>query len=765
MKMDTRKLKVILIAIFAFILTACSLSSDISEGNSGDNRYEKVGVPDKTKYLKLSDSIPEKFIYEKIYENQVLALGYDIHNDCISILDKRNGYLWTSAVNARSMGLGVNKTWEQNLASMFNITYTMKNSKGQERTLVASTRKQKPYIHMEKINHGMRLQYFFESKMIGFTVEITMENDAIRLQIPQSGVFDHSDSKLVAIEVLPLFGALPNGTDGYFFVPDGSGALIDLSKNTRPGAAYKWQTYSLEQVELNPDNKLFPQIEAFKSYAEMVSSSRMPVYGIQNGKNAFVCFATSGECDYRINLSTSGFGADINRLCGEFVIRRTYEVKGSDIKTQGNQSEQVLYQKIDNKRIETDRSIQYVFLAEEEADYSGMANAYRNHLVTNGFLNHAWEKFNAVPLSMELFMGIEEKRLMGHNFISMTSFEQAKNIVKTLQDHDVKEALINLKGWNKHGYGANPVKFPADKNLGGDRELYELARYCNLPGFKLMAEANFSDVRKEYNSLAIRNNVVKDGNGFAVTDFHKERYLMNPYKSVSEFDRFNHDAKKVMLQGVSFERLGELIYMDYNSANFAFNHDTKQQWVKMFKLAREKYDTVGIRGGNLYSLQYADILYDIPTRESNFMFTDEDVPFYQMIVHGYIPYVSAPVNLYYDHKTQLLENIEYGGLPHFELTFEEVYRLQNTEYNKLFSSFYTQWASKVVEFYNLYNDELLAVMTSPIIKHQRIGTDLVKIAYENNNIVYINYADHEVEVDNVVIEPMSWKLEKGERSK
>ena len=88
---------------------------------------------------------------------------------------------------------------------------------------------------------------------------------------------------------------------------------------------------------------------------------------------------------------------------------------------------------------------------------------------------------------------------------------------------------------------------------------------------------------------------------------------------------------------------------------------------------------------------------------SNYFITDENVPFYQMVVHGSIPYSSDPGNLSYDLRYHVLKWVEYGCMPYFELTFQKSINLKNTEYSRLFTSYYSQWNDVIADVYNELN--------------------------------------------------------------
>ena len=81
--------------------------------------------------------------------------------------------------------------------------------------------------------------------------------------------------------------------------------------------------------------------------------------------------------------------------------------------------------------------------------------------------------------------------------------------------------------------------------------------------------------------------------------------------------------------------------------------------------------------------------------DSGYFFTDETIPFYQMVVHGLIPYSGDPQNLFYDPQLQYLKMVEYGYMPYYQFTMNYSDDLKDTYYSDLFSSSYNTGGSTV----------------------------------------------------------------------
>jgi len=754
-----KKMFIICFVVWAVISAAACTKTN--QETKTDNITSSIGTTselDLEDAIQLSDGIPEQFNFNTIIENDILKVSIDEGSDALQILDKRSGHIWEPSINANEKDLFLSETWEQNLASMFYIKFTQKSSDGQERIINTSIKSQKPYIWINKSNNSFTIKYYLANREIGFEVEYVLKDNTLEVSIPDSGIREDGDSKLVAIEMLPILGATPNGIDGYIMIPDGSGALVDFTNTLRRPSNYRWAVYSRFNIEMNPYDKLDMRDEQQLAKTGNVGTAMLPVYGVKVKDNAIVSFVTQGDSNFNIYLSTSGRAVDLNRVSGEFVFRNTYFLRGSDIRADGSQEADILHEIIEDKRIEMDRSIQYVFLTGENANYSGMANSYRNYLIENEKLNNSVEGMNSIPLNLELLMGIEEERIMFNKFISMTNFSQAQEIVDLFLEGGIRNINLNLKGWNKRGYGAHPFNYPAERRLGGNNALNDFMEYCKEKGIKTTTEVNFIDVIMSNANLAMRRSVVRDGSGYQVTDRLRERYLVNPKHAHINFESFITKMKDYEIGGVSFDRIGSLIYTDYSREEISYRNDTVEQWKRIMETAQNSYDFVSVRGGNLYTLKYADLLYDIPLGGSHSMVTDVDVPFYQMIVHGSIPYTTIPVNLYYDHTLQKLLNIEYGGLPYFILTYNQAYHLQNTDFNKLFSSYHQQWLDDATALYNEYNEKLLPVMKSYIVDHKRLDSDLVMNTYSNGYRIYINYSAEKVTFDGITIESMDYVI-------
>jgi hypothetical protein len=687
--------------------------------------------------------------YSKIAQTSNLALYFNQKEAAIKVEDLTSGYLWSTTIDSNAYdSSSLNDQWKDNLRSMFNISYT--NVKKNDGSLViASSAGLKPKITTKSINNGLSINYNFSNIKISLSLEITVDKDAMNIRIPAESIKEEGDMGIVSIEMLPFFGAAKDDEDGYIFYPDGSGALLEFNDPAHRGAKPKtWNVYggdALDFMQNNKSNLTNPQ-------------AMLPVYGIKRGGNAFTAVITEGEENALIRMTPTGNVVDLNRISTEFVYRQYYvdpRVKKRVIK------------KYDVEKSSTNNSIKYIMLSGDKANYSGMANAYRNYLLGNEKAVKHIKAEDKIPLGVDLFMGINEKGLLFDKFISMTTFSEAEAILEKFKNSGVEAIQTNLKGWTRKGYLTPPAQFPPNSKLGGSTGLEKLAAFTKSNDIKLYLQTDLVDAYSKYGSFSKRNDVTYQGNGLIVTDLKKEMFLFSPTVVVDRFlNSFFPQAKKYSISGINFSNFGSLVYSDYNKKHPSTRQQTIGNWEKIMNKAEEEIGSSAVVGGNAYALKNVDRLFQIPDSATGFFITSKEVPFYQMVVHGIMPYSLNPGNLSADFAREKLKWVEYGYMPYFELTYKAPEKLKYTQYNQLFTSEYDQWIDTAVGVYKEFNKRIGDLWCQYIVKHEEIAEDLYLVTYENGTKIYVNYKDNAVYADGNRIEGLNFLvIEKGGKTR
>lgn len=167
-----------------------------------------------------------------------------------------------------------------------------------------------------------------------------------------------------------------------------------------------------------------------------------------------------------------------------------------------------------------------------------------------------------------------------------------------------------------------------------------------------------------------------------------------------------------------------------------------------------------VNGGNYYSLEYIDEIMNMPLGHSAYYLVDEEIPFYQMILHGTINYTGATINLSdtYDKTDLILRMLEYGASPHFTFTYEDSNNFKYSGLNRFYATKYDNWLEDAKDIYQEVNDVLHLVSSHYITNHEIISSGVKKVTYDNGIILIINTNKSEVQIAADVIDGRSYKL-------
>ena len=207
---------------------------------------------------------------------------------------------------------------------------------------------------------------------------------------------------------------------------------------------------------------------------------------------------------------------------------------------------------------------------------------------------------------------------------------------------------------------------------------------------------------------------------------------------------------KLDVSSVSFSAAGQLCYSDFDKKKGIYRSDVTDIYEKILSLYRaEGMDTVFTKA-NAYTFAYADRIYSAPNSSSGYYMFDADVPFYQIVLHGYIHLTSQPITSAMDRNKTFLNAVETGSELLFDGIAEDASLLSDTRYDSLYSTTFDLWKDTAVELYSKIETLLKKIAHSTITEHERIG-DLARTAYDNGTVVYVNYSDTSVTYDGLDI--------------
>lgn len=671
-------------------------------------------------------------------ENDRLALYY--HPDSLAILvrDKATGNEYDSVGPDAQEG-DLNATWTGMKESGVSVECRLENGNVRTWTITGEGAS----VETQQTESGFRSSISF-SGQVGFELQVSLTDTGVSVLIPEASIVEAEDSgvQLQSIYVYPFLGA-SYGYDnpGYLFVPDGCGALISTGQKTIAAENYEKQIYGSDLG-----------MGAFKS---MVSQSLlrsaeeiyMPVFGsiLEEGKSGFAGIVTEGDEYCRIAAYVSGIRTPFNLIMPKFLLRETYLMRLDQSGTSLTANQE--------KRNPGDLGITYVFLSGDEADYVGIAGAYRQYLLDQGTLTKKEEKTELAAVKIELILSEQKKGLLWSKTLPMTTVEQADQILQELYDAGLQNLDVVLRGYSDKGAsGAAPSDFSFTGKVGSRSQWKKEIKKLTEQGIDVSLYSDFSrgyEGKGGYGSSQEAQAI----NRTMLTNFDNGMYnWLAPAYIAKQLNSFAEKAEGIGLTDMAVEHFGSTLYSNWNKKN----PSTRADAVNAFTQA----DSAGLKL-NLYA-PYAylwgkcDGIYDIPTGSSNYYIFTETVPFMQIVLKGCIPYYSEGWNFHANASRDLLECVEYGAYPSWYLSWEDSVELINTPSSWLYSTQYAVWKDSVIEEYGKVSQVLGQVSGACIRDRVVLEKDVVRMDYDNGISIYINYRQTDWTGDGVTVEAESF---------
>lgn len=595
-------------------------------------------------------------------------------------------------------------------------------------------------------------------------LEYRVDDNNLLVSIPGHEIEESTNMRIREIALLPFFGAADAEQDGYILVPDGSGSLIYLNNGKASNERYSQQLYGRDQSK---------EVE---SRAQVSETARLPVFGMKQDNSAFLAIIEHGDAVAHVTADVSGRQNMYNTVFSRFIIRDHEFVEMTGMETVWriaiNQPE----------RYNSHMTVRYAFLNDDEANYAGMANYYRNYLIDN--YNFAAQERNAsdIPFNLDLIGSINKTQY----FLGMprkgteplTTFEQASEIINALQAENINELEVRYEGWfNKGIKHSNPSDISIDRNLGGKSGFKKLVQQLNEQGIDLYPDVAFQNVYKKgsgYNAARdtarfINRKPVREAEIYYPTGKENysfdQYYIMSPTRLPSFVNSFLDAFGKLDLDSIYLRDMGDRLNSDHRVSR-PLNRQQSQIIIKeQLENIKSVVSKIMVPEANAYTLPYVTYINDAPIQCSGFIITDECVPFYQMVVHGFIPYSSDAINLAneQDFQYNLLKHIEYGASPRFSLGYASSSEVKETEFTHLYSINYEGWLEYASDMYAELNDVLKSVQTEIMVDHTILAPGVYETVYSNGVSTIVNYNDYAVEVKGETIAAMDYSLKGGNR--
>lgn len=604
-------------------------------------------------------------------------------------------------------------------------------------------------------SNGFTAELYWNTYKLGMKLEVSLEEDGLVARIPDDSIREDGEAyQIGTISIYPFMGcSYLDDKEGYLFIPDGNGALIYLDdKEGRFNSGYTAMIYGTDVgFQENVVESLLWGRHQMINDAQKVMA---PVYGIAHTDDriAYLAVVEEGAMRAMIEADPNGVSVDYNRVFAKFVERRLYTQPTSNNSSSGS------FKKPEDSRSHSDLQIRFMFLSEDEADYCGMANAYRDYLMSRGLLRTAEDSYR----TRLDFLGTErENWVIGTSSVVMTTVDDIREIYGDLENAGVTSIFTVYKGWQKGGLYNVPIsKYKADGGIGGTSALTGLIEDAAADGIQIYLYNDAMRINPDEQNATF--NVIKMINKRRFSedthmDVYEEMMYLTPARSGKLLDKFAASYLKKGVDTICLAGVSNTLFSYNYSGEFYTRYDCGESYESMVRELDEQAALV-LEQPFAYLWQYTDAYLDMPLYTSSYIFEDESIPFLSIVFKGVIPVYSEYVNFEANKQEFFLKMVETGTYPSFYITKESSAELIYTNSCDIYSSEYSVYRDTIIE----YTSELQAlnakVAGAHIVGHEIMDNGVTKVTYDNGVMVYVNYSSTAQTVDGTTVEAMSYKV-------
>jgi hypothetical protein len=566
-----------------------------------------------------------------------------------------------------------------------------------------------------------------------FNVELRLEDGVFKSRV-FSDTIQESDPKfkLTGIYLFPYLGSTrKDKTPGYFMIPDGVGALVRI--NQMHGDSFQSRFYGSEF--------------GYDSYTS--SQLTMPIYGIVHevGGNGYYANITEGSEQGILYADLYGANTRYNYMRTKYSVRELYR---RIINASGGGSLTLL-----DQFTQTDYAVDYHFLGGSDASYVGIAKNYRDKLRDAGVLKDMVEPSTSIPIHLNYLMADTENAFIGVRRIRMTRIKDVLDIYETLKAAGVTNQMVTLHGWSDDGNGVG------------------LAR-TRLNESKRSFEKLSDTLAEDGNSVYLYNDYV------VASDSKRVNYINDIARNVSRLKMTYSNrsfsgvesniqllypeatAKKLKADASFYEKLGygaevgsigNMLFSYYDNKVFE-----RGDAMNYYQEALSNYDNLLLSSPNSYLWQYMSGYTDMAVTNGQFNFYTDLVPVLPIVLSGSVPMFTPFLNFNALGSERLLMMIDFGINPRYILTEENTYKMRYTRSSNLYTTAISDYETEIIDTYHYINDALKYVVGAMVVEREVLGLGIIKVTYDNNVSIYINYSDQIFMNSDVILFGKSYEV-------
>ncbi len=593
---------------------------------------------------------------------------------------------------------------------------------------------------------------------VELNLQYRLSENGLTVTIPSKTIkYDNEKFAVTDISVLEFFASdkpIQDG-EGYLFIPDGCGALIDIddsdeNRKRSIGGEIYGKDLTISATE-NEEGKNF----------------LLPVFGVNKNDNS--CLFAEIVSGDEISTVIAVLGAPNTQYFRVYNTFRynTHEMVSTNTKV-SSQGSNISSYVISETPYEDDLSICYTPLMGDDSGYMKMAKHYRQKLIGYGLQEDSKNTELKTEINL-LGTAIGEDTFLGVNVKKDFVFTDYNSAVKVVDWFD-KEEIDNLRllytGWQERGLNAGVSgKQKLSSALGGRSDWKKLNKLLEGKSIDLIPTADliFSAYQYNFDGFSKSSDAARTMKDTYAGTYKYENiktdetlnYLISPMKYNKLWGKFFKSTKKLITDSVLLEGVGNYLASDAKNDDIS-NRNTALKDIETIFDAQSKERELWFNVGNAYVLPYAKGVSETVLNNSDFAGETARVPFYQIVTDGLIARSSEDINLSADWQQELLSCVETHTSPRFTLVYENTELLKDTDFTEYFSVDYKILRDRIAEAIKYMNKKLSLFDGEFIIDYQILSDGVSNTVYSNGYSVLVNKTKQAYEYGNIKVSPMDY---------
>ena len=733
-----------------------------------DTHPVQIGVDENTAENQIAN-------YQVVAKNKYLTMYAD-EKGWFSVKNNETGYIWYSHPNdslTDKKTIGINK---RNFQSECVVYYVYNDDESEvssyaEASINSNSLIQNGWVKTEKAENGIKVIYDFypicarisvlyELKGKSFIATIigneTLEGSTFKKAVKDTLTEEQKSvmqtSYITSIWLLPTFGAGNSKENGFVFVPDGCGAYMNYKPASHITEITNIPVYgkelSIDEYGIKSDG--FSNITRG-------AQAYIPAFGIAREHDGLLATITQGDAAASINAYKAGTSNSYTGVSAQMDLSL------------------VTYAKIGAKTVQgiakpytalPDFSITYDFLSSDKLTYTYFANALREKWVETGKIKK--QEYNP-SLALRVIGAIDvDSHFLGfpsRSIKSLTTINQAEKIVSSFNKESI-DVSLNYIGWSNNGYQNSKITNSAKPNasLGKAKELGILAKKAD----SLYLDADLITFKKSGNGIYKNSSSVKSAfdqpvliRRFSYSTFQYEAngiYLLSPGKFGNVFEKYIKSFYELPDDvGASFNNIGNSCYSDFGGKPYS-RVETENFYLKALSGVKRK---LSFESANAYTFPYAERIFNAPNSSSRKRIYDGEIPFYQILLHGYIAVTSPYLNQCATQNAAFLRAVETGSEPAYMVMYEDSSAVNDTDYSELYGTTFGMLKSEISDTYGKYSKLLKKISDKVITDYIVHNRNVTETVFGNNIRVFVNYSDTDFKVGDITVPSNGFTYKEG----